>query len=230
MDNLNHIINASFDLEQVHQSESAFLVNLKNLINHDDEFYQHYQHANYEIVNLDDIQAFMMSGLKYVKYNKAQINPQSSTKLNITILYKMFLVLEANDRLHQLTLQQRNIYQKLSTFFNWDNTHLPTLADATTPQIYKFILPASIMIACALIIWIASWQGPASYYGMGFFVFAVLIAGLGIMAFYKRRYQSQISSDYKYYSPEAIMQLFDHKISGSTRNKLKEELAGFSQS
>lgn len=228
MNNLNHLINEAIDLEYISQSDEPLLINLKQYFKHDAEFYQHYHHGNYQVLDMHDIQAFFTSGLKYVHYNKHHLQENDVHKLNITTLYKILMVLEANKRLHQLNQQQQHMLNKLNFFFDWDESSLRTIAQETKPRIYNLIKPIAVLLIPIFVIWQSTWKQPTIYYASGLFLFALLILILLGLVYAQHRYMKSIPAEYKFYSPETVMQLFDHKISGNSPNRIKEELAGFS--
>ena len=228
MNNLNHLINEAIDLEQINQKEEPLLINLKTYLKHDAEFYQHYHHGNYDVLDLDDIQSFFTSGLKYVQYNKHHLQASDIHKLNITTLYKMFMILEANQRLHQLNQQQQRILNKLNFFFEWENEQLNTIAQQTKSKIFNIIKPLAILLIPAFLFWLSTWNEKTSYHAAGLLVFTLILLFLLALVYAQHVYLKKIPSEYKYYSPETVMQVFDHKISGDSANRIKDELAGFS--
>ena len=229
MNNLNHLINEAIDHEQINHTDEALLINLKQYFEHDAEFYQHYHHGNYQILDAHDIQAFFTSGLKYVQYNKHHLQANDVHKLNITTLYKVFMILEANKRLHQLNQQQQHMLNKLNYFFDWDESRLKTIAQVTKPRIYKLIKPIALLLIPVFLIWQSTWEQPTIYHAAGLFIFGLIILCLLGLVYAQHRYTKSIPAEYKFYSPATVMQLFDHKISGDSPNRIKEELAGFSQ-
>lgn len=229
MNNLNHLINSAIDLEQINSNDEPLLINLKSYLEHDGEFYQHYHHGNYDVLNLTDIQTFFTSGLKYVQYNKYQLQESDMHKLNITILYKMYMVLQANLRLHQLNQQQQHMLNKLNYFFEWDTSQLKSIAQETKSKIFKFIKPIAILLIPAFLIWQSTWHERTAYHAAGLLIFALVILFLCALLYAQHVYLNRIGNEYKYYSPETVMQLFDHKISGNNSNRINDELAGFSK-
>lgn len=213
--NINKRIQQSIQTQEILALPDELSDNFSTFENQKQLFENAFKDAQFILLNKEELTVLFSSKVKGISQQTISDTttpiPQNP-EINIICLYQLFLILEINHRLNELSPELGHIFQKLQQFFNWDTSTLPSLKKQLNTTYTKYFSVVNVLVLMVYLFWqinTSGWEMLSSKFPIYclvvlFIAFAVLI--------YKLIQNRKIPEQYKTYPVDFVFRFFQEKV------------------
>lgn len=199
---------------EIYKLPTSIIANYIDFENASVEFQSKYAQAYFPVSNHHDLKTVFNSQMGFFKQiEDAQLAEMDATKINISTLFKLYLILEISNKVGKSTPELHSIFEKLNNFFHWDTTNFPSLKTTLNKTYIKYCAAINMLVLFIF----QFWQMNTTLFEAGRSSFPyyclLVIAVTFIVWLYCYIKNKNIPDDEKTYPLEEIEKLFRSKIS-----------------